>query len=409
MLFIRRLIKKFIFILLLCAVYLCVFKKIKRNHKYQFFLEQKYDDREEAFQKSKNFIKSCLSSSLIKNNQSKANKVPKISVVIPLYNCQKYILRALKSIQLQTLSDFEVILIDDKSKDNTINIINKIKNEDNRIKLMRNSKNMGILYSRSIGVLNAKGKYLFTLDNDDIFLNNDIFDTITKISENGNFDIVEFKAISNRILKNDILNNIIKDSSFSHKIPFILFQPNLGRYPITVRKSQSVISYHDIFLWGKCIKTEVYHNALNKLGIFRYSRYMIRYEDILASYMIFNTAQSFIYVLKYGIYHVIRKWSGADIGKKRISRTINILYLIDIVSDFSLNNMNNRKQFALILIYFLKLPDVRQKLLKKPYRMKIFTSCIRKALNSTLISRYYKTKIIKLFRRRGFRFAYSTN
>ena len=42
------------------------------------------------------------------------------------------------------------------------------------------------------------------MDNDDIFLNNDIFDTITKISENGNFDIVEFKAISNRILKNDI-------------------------------------------------------------------------------------------------------------------------------------------------------------------------------------------------------------
>ena len=56
-----------------------------------------------------------------------------------------------------------MILIDDKSKDNTINIINRIKNEDNRIKLIRNTKNRGILYSRSIGVLNAKGKYLMMI------------------------------------------------------------------------------------------------------------------------------------------------------------------------------------------------------------------------------------------------------
>ena len=73
---------------------------------------------------------------------------------------------------------------------------------------------MGILYSRSIGALSSKGKYLFTLDNEDIFLNNDIFDTTIKLGENGNFDIVEFKAISNRILNQDLLNNKIKDAKF---------------------------------------------------------------------------------------------------------------------------------------------------------------------------------------------------
>ena len=130
---------------------------------------------------------------------------------------------------------------------------------------------------------------------------------------------------------------------------------------------------------------------------------MIRYEDILANYMIFNTAQSFISIQKYGIYHVDRKWSGADLGKKRISRTTNLLYLIDIVFDFSLNNMNNKKLTALLIIYFLKLPDTRQKLLKKPYRMQLFNSCIRRVLNTTLISKYYKRKIMKLYRRYRFR------
>jgi hypothetical protein len=63
---------------------------------------------------------------------------------------------------------------------------------------------MGVLYTRSIGVWSAKGKYL---DNDDLFLNNNIFDFTSKIADEGKFDIVEFKAISNRILNDDLITN----------------------------------------------------------------------------------------------------------------------------------------------------------------------------------------------------------
>ena len=55
-----------------------------------------------------------------------------------------------------------------------------------------NKKNMGILYSRSIGVLSSKGKYIFSLDNDDMFLDFDVFSTITKIANESNIDIFEF-------------------------------------------------------------------------------------------------------------------------------------------------------------------------------------------------------------------------
>ena len=68
------------------------------------------------------------------------------------------------------MTNFEIILINDYSNDNSSIIINEMKKFDNRIKIINNHRNMGTLYSRSIGALNAKGKYIFALDNDDLFL-----------------------------------------------------------------------------------------------------------------------------------------------------------------------------------------------------------------------------------------------
>ena len=58
------------------------------------------------------------------------------------------------------MTDFEIILINDNSTDNSLKIIRKMKSYDNRIHIINNHKNMGTLYSRCIGVLNSKGKYI---------------------------------------------------------------------------------------------------------------------------------------------------------------------------------------------------------------------------------------------------------
>lgn len=368
----------------------------KKN--YNKYLDYYFDSKDIAFNKSINFIKNCLSSEIIKHLTFDNITKPKISVVVPLFNCEKFILRAIKSIQSQNISNFEIILIDDNSKDNTINLVEKIKSEDNRIKILKNQKNKGILYSRSIGVLSSKGKYLFTLDNDDIFLNNDIFYSITNIAENENFDIVEFKAISNKELNQDILNKKIEDSLYSHPKSFALFQPELGRYPIKIGNKIGNFGFKDIFLWGKCIRTKIYKAVLIKLGYRRYSRFMIRCEDIIMNYMICNTAESFIFVEKYGIYHILRKGSGADIGQKKVSRPNNILYLIDIVIDFSRNDLYNKKLSAYIMIYFLKLQGIRNTLTQTINNKELFISCLKRILSSSLISDIYKLKIRDIVR-----------
>ena len=191
---IKSLFIKIVLIILLIIMSIFIYKdilniNISNNIDYNTFLKESYESIDLAYINSLNFVKTCESRDLIHFESSIDYNLtnPKISVVIPLFNCEKYILRAIKSIQLQNLSNFEIILIDDKSEDNTLNLLSIIQKEDQRIKIIRNQKNMGILYTRSIGVLMSKGKYLFNLDNDDLFMNNDIFDTITKLSDKGNF------------------------------------------------------------------------------------------------------------------------------------------------------------------------------------------------------------------------------
>lgn len=89
-----------------------------------------------------------------------------ISVVIPAYNAECYIERCLKSIQNQTYGALEIIVVNDGSKDQTKNIICKIQQQDERIKLI-DKENEGVSAARNDGVAYATGKYIYFIDSDD--------------------------------------------------------------------------------------------------------------------------------------------------------------------------------------------------------------------------------------------------
>lgn len=97
-----------------------------------------------------------------------SSSVPLISVVLPVYNVEKYIRECLQSIFDQTIQDFEIIIIDDCSTDNTLNEINFFK--DNRIKIMKKSQNKGLIDSLNQGLITARGKYVARMDGDDVCL-----------------------------------------------------------------------------------------------------------------------------------------------------------------------------------------------------------------------------------------------
>lgn len=93
----------------------------------------------------------------------------KISIIMPLYNAEKYLNETLQSIQKQVFQEYEVICINDASTDRTMDILFQFQENDKRIKIINNSEHLGAAVSRNRGILEAKGKYLSFLDGDDIF------------------------------------------------------------------------------------------------------------------------------------------------------------------------------------------------------------------------------------------------
>ena len=88
------------------------------------------------------------------------------SVIVPIYNVEKYLSRCIDSVLSQTFADFELILVDDGSPDNCPEICDKYVQKDHRIKVVH-KENGGLVSARQAGVSIAKGDYIFNLDGDD--------------------------------------------------------------------------------------------------------------------------------------------------------------------------------------------------------------------------------------------------
>ena len=100
-------------------------------------------------------------------------KEPKVSVIIPLYNAEDYIRITLMSLRNQTFKDFEIVIVDDCSTDNSLNVVKDFKENDvigDKIRIIELERNGGISNTRNVGLSFANGEYVTFLDNDDMFI-----------------------------------------------------------------------------------------------------------------------------------------------------------------------------------------------------------------------------------------------
>ena len=107
---------------------------------------------------------------------------PKVSVIVPVYNVEKYLKRCLDSLINQTLKDIEIIVVNDGSTDNSLDILNKYAENDSRIKVI-DKENSGVSDCRNIAMKQMKGKYIMFVDSDDWIDNNALEIMYTKIEE----------------------------------------------------------------------------------------------------------------------------------------------------------------------------------------------------------------------------------
>ena len=115
---------------------------------------------------------------------------PVVSVIVPVYNTERYLARCLDSLINQTQKNIEILVIDDCSDDNSISIIQQFFEKDQRIKLIRHSENRGLGYTRNTGIKSAKGEYLMFVDSDD-FLEPNAVENLYEIAVKHDLDILE--------------------------------------------------------------------------------------------------------------------------------------------------------------------------------------------------------------------------
>lgn len=139
----------------------------------------------------------------------------KVSIIMPAYNSEKYISTAIESIQAQTYTDFELIIVDDGSNDETLNICKAYQCNDGRIKIFK-KKNGGCCTARNYGINKASGDYITFCDNDDTF-DNALLEENLYLAEKYDADVVKWnfttyvdgkegrvRKYKNQILLNDI-------------------------------------------------------------------------------------------------------------------------------------------------------------------------------------------------------------
>ena len=114
---------------------------------------------------------------------------PKISVIIPVYNVEKWLNKCVDSILSQSYENFEVILVNDGSTDKSKDICDQYSKEDKRVKVFHN-KNKGLSYSRNFGVKKSNGKYVMFVDSDDFISDINIIDKFINILEKDRSDFI---------------------------------------------------------------------------------------------------------------------------------------------------------------------------------------------------------------------------
>ena len=110
--------------------------------------------------------------------------MPKVSVIIPIYNTEKYLRKCLDSVCNQTLSDIEIICVNDCSTDNSLEILEEYASKDNRIKLIDFKENKGAAVARNAGIDEAKGEYIGFVDSDDFVDETMFLSTVINLIKN---------------------------------------------------------------------------------------------------------------------------------------------------------------------------------------------------------------------------------
>ncbi len=217
-----------------------------------------------------------------------------ISIIINVYNGEKYIKKCIDSALNQTYKNIEIIIVNDSSTDKTSNIINKYK--DKRIRIINNKKNLGLSLSRNIGIDNSKGKYLYFIDADD-YIDNDTIKYLYNLIKKYNSDIATCNPLEiyNYNFKVNDRKEVIQSISNIEMLKLIL---------LSINRSGCI--------WNKLISKDLFNNI-------RFPNRII--NDVLVLYKLVLKCNSIVYSNQIKYYYLRHK--NSILGKHKIEHSID--------------------------------------------------------------------------------------
>ena len=230
--------------------------------------------------------------------------MPKVSVIVPIYNVEKYLEKCINSLLSQTLEDIQIILVNDGSKDNSGNIAKEYeKNNKDRV-IYVEKENGGLSDARNYGLKYATGDFIAFLDSDDYIEKNAYEEMYNKAIEE-NADYVECDFIW------EFHNKIRVDKQYPYK------------------NKKEMLSFVRVVAWNKLIKRQLITD--NNLEFPK----GLRYEDVEFTYKLIPFINKFAYVDKPFIHYVQREGSIANVQNER---TAEIFTVLDNVIEFYKKN-----------------------------------------------------------------------
>lgn len=185
-------------------------------------------------------------------------KKPLVSVVMPSYNMESFIEEAISSVIAQSVSDWELIVIDDCSKDNTRKIVADFAEKDSRIQLVVNEENMGVAKTRNRGLTMSRGKFVALLDSDDYWKPQMLEKMVARAEETG-ADIIycSYELVDEQGKK--VCNDFIvpEETTFEESIVRSVILPSAALITAALAKEARFPTnmYHeDIALWFQLLK-----------------------------------------------------------------------------------------------------------------------------------------------------------
>ena len=265
------------------------------------------------------------------SNPSKQEK-SKVSIIIPIYNHEKYLRECLDSVVNQTMNDIEIICINDGSTDGSLDILKEYAAQDDRIKVI-DKENTGVGPSRNVGLECVSGEYVMFLDSDDILRNNACEVAYEKIKES-NSDLLSFGWHVFTDTDNSVYKKISKDYKLVDKN--ISFMNN---------DWENALKTDHPYLWNKIYKTDFIKG-------YRFLKIKFFAEDVDMIYKLFNRCNKITLIDDVLYEHRI---SGQNLSLKRDLKTLLLVWKSFAVCFFDLLFNNNYGFYKILRFYRIHL------------------------------------------------------